>query len=376
MSFVSFTTGDILYLTGRATNLFGQDAQKLMPRQNVLTTLFVTGYVLVQDALPVRQRPGSEIEGSMYSPPIRLLAGEKGSFQPLEGGENFATLSRIDILSQDLATFTFALSSPVHIEPGHAAILDFSDLFGKQEYAHMAPGKEASINDDRIRTWTVSSAHTHGSEGTRSFEITVREKPGGLVTGALFSMARKIADRMPDALGDARPLGLRVRLVGIAGEFTLPSDMATGRKMLWVAGGIGLTPFLSMLAALTASTADEAYDIFLAISTREPELLLRLVHKALSATEGHSPAARVNLQIHVFSSLPGPVSLPNFLGNVSVRVHEGRFSFGAISAEPHMDVTSRTVYICGPPAFEESVLESLARYGVEKKDVIRENFAY
>lgn len=35
MSFVDFSTGDILYLTGTARNFVGVEAQKIMPRQNV-----------------------------------------------------------------------------------------------------------------------------------------------------------------------------------------------------------------------------------------------------------------------------------------------------------------------------------------------------
>ena len=79
LTFVSFTTGDILYITGDAKTLVGSEARSLMDRQNVLTTVYTTGYVFVRDALPVRQRPGTEVERSPYSPPIRLLNEEEQS---------------------------------------------------------------------------------------------------------------------------------------------------------------------------------------------------------------------------------------------------------------------------------------------------------
>jgi hypothetical protein len=59
LTFVDFVSGDILYLTGDAENLVGPAAHDIMPLQKTLTTVFVTGYTLVRDALPVRQRSGT-----------------------------------------------------------------------------------------------------------------------------------------------------------------------------------------------------------------------------------------------------------------------------------------------------------------------------
>lgn len=59
LTFVDFVSGDILYLTGDAENLVGEDALQLMPFQKTLTTIRVTGFTLVRDALPVRQRAGT-----------------------------------------------------------------------------------------------------------------------------------------------------------------------------------------------------------------------------------------------------------------------------------------------------------------------------
>ncbi len=208
MTFVDFLTGDILYLTGSAENLVGAPARALMPRQNVLTRLKISGYVFVRDALPVRQRPGSGVERSPYSPQVKLLAEEiqNNPGAPTSFDDVLATVSRMEILSPTLARFTFETSQPVVIQPGQAAILDFSDLLGSQAYSHMAPGAESSLNDDRVRTWTVSSAHVNvaadGAGGvcaapTTTFDLTRRLKDGGLVTGALFAIARQVREKMP-----------------------------------------------------------------------------------------------------------------------------------------------------------------------------------
>lgn len=110
ITIVSFTTGSVLYLTGHAKTIVGSDAQKLMARQNVLTTISVTGYAFVTDALPVRQRPGSVPERSPYSPPIKLLNEEK-SVSSLALDEVTVRLRSIELHSDSLATFQWDITS-------------------------------------------------------------------------------------------------------------------------------------------------------------------------------------------------------------------------------------------------------------------------
>ena len=107
----------------------------------------------------------------------------------------------------------------------------------------------------------------------------------------LFRSQRVLCDRTPNVqfrpelLEDVQPLQLSVPLVGIAGDFTLPTEgeaCASGhgegsstragtRKWLWAAGGIGVTPFLAMLAGLLEKKlgggGGDADDITLVLST-------------------------------------------------------------------------------------------------------------
>ena len=79
LTFINFVTGDILYLTGEAKTLFGAEAESLMRRQKVLTTVVTTGYTFVRDALPLRQDPSVPTGRSMYTPPIKFLNEEAAS---------------------------------------------------------------------------------------------------------------------------------------------------------------------------------------------------------------------------------------------------------------------------------------------------------
>ncbi|KAF7376638.1 putative PNPOx domain-containing protein [Mycena sanguinolenta] len=394
LTFVDFETGDILYLTGGAENLFGPEASKLMPFQKALSTVYVTGYTLVRDALPVRQRNGTAPERSPYSPPIRFLAEEVPSAAFLTKSEKAtALLSRIDIHSSSIATFTWQSSVDLDIKPGQAIIMDMSPLVGVPAYRHMAPGKPTSLNDDSIRTWTVSSSansasssessssSSSSSSGLRSFALTMREKRGGAVTTPLFTIARKLAELKPEALADSRPLQLRVGIIGVTGSFVLPSDSSSSisdadlglmvpmtapppNKMLWVAGGIGVTPFLSMLRAISHSNNGTQWDIRLVLATREPEVLVPLVADALGAG-----GSRVKLTLEVFSTK----TVPKVDSGIVLREHVGRMPLDFFDP---MEFHGREVYLCGSPGFEKAALAALAKGGVPEGVVKREGFEY
>ncbi|KAF8838260.1 hypothetical protein BDN67DRAFT_971835 [Paxillus ammoniavirescens] len=405
VTFVSFTTGAVLYLTGEAHNLVGPTAQRLMPRTNALTTFYTTGYIFVANALPVRQKAGTPVQRSPYSPPIRMLAEETTStyFNDLEEQPN-VTLTSIEIHSKDLATFSFESLNPLHIVPGQTAILDFKSFVGALPYAHMAPDNPISVNDDRIRTWTISGsnhwvASSWGEDGPVSFSLTMRHKPGGTVTSALFSIAHKLGLRelCPELLKDSRPLQLSVPLMGITGDFTLgasPNALASktpcpsSRKLLWAAGGIGLTPFLAMLDGL-GGTADRengvsahVYDIILILSTREPEVLLPLIMRAARCRDNDAQASSLgSMTIHLFSRSPllsstFPSAETQLGLTVEVKQHACRLNKDTFRGLGVEDVAGRESYVCGPEEFEEVVLGALSEVGVDSDKVRREGFAY
>ncbi|KAG1727467.1 uncharacterized protein EDB91DRAFT_1163916 [Suillus paluster] len=383
LTFPSFTDGSLLYVTGVAHNLVGAPAQEIMPSQNALTTIEITGYIFIEDALPVRQHEGTEPQRSIYAPPVKLLKEEQNSstYFSTEDVVHVA-LSRIELHSSDLATFTFEYPHKLDIIPGQAAILDFTSFLGAMPYRHMSADNPNSLNDDRIRTWTISRCSSWAAVedgGGTAFSLTMRLKPGGAVTEALFNIANKLAALRPESLEDSRPLGLSVKLVGIAGDFTLePPGPGEGakvaiaceeeqasvcknapRKLLWIAGGIGITPFLAMLSGMSSCSTE--YEITLLLSTREPDVMLSLLSNAVKLAP-----REIKLIVHVFSRTEQfESSLP---ASASLHRHSGRITSSILS---NFTVESQDgVYVCGPEGFEREVMQ-----GVVGK-VKREGFAY
>jgi ferredoxin-NADP reductase/predicted pyridoxine 5'-phosphate oxidase superfamily flavin-nucleotide-binding protein len=373
LSFVNFTSGAVLYLTGDAKNVVAPDSYAIMPGQKALTTIFVTGYVLVDNALPVRQRKGSRAAQSPYSPPIRVLSEELGNttalFSPEENKR--AHLTSIRLHSPSLATFTWRTSADLDTKPGQAAILDFTSLLGTVSYQHMALGKPSSVNDDRVRTWTIS--HTNNP---KEFSLTMREKQGGAVTGALFTIARKLRESRPEILEDATPLGLAVRLVGVSGEFVLSED--TPKKLLWIAGGVGITPFLRMLRAMsTGSLRQRDWDVLLILSTREPEVMLGLVSEALESGKSNTDFSH-RIRIDIFSQPPSTASIPSHISDwdVEVHYHPERLGTQSLTELAVENLTEREAFICGPDSFKSVGLEAASEIGISSSRVRNEDFAF
>ncbi|KAJ6543674.1 hypothetical protein B0H10DRAFT_2447965 [Mycena sp. CBHHK59/15] len=196
--------GDILYLTEDAENLVSPEAHQLMPLQKTLTTIHITGYTLVRDTLAVPQRP--------YSPQIRLLAEE---------AHRAALLSKIELRSQSIATFTWVMSAELNITLGHVVIMDIAPLVGVPAHRHMAPSKP-----------TTASAR-----GRCPSHTMLPDRRGRARAGA----ARRRHGRLRP------PRGMRARhherQCGAWARGAAPPSLVVAtprRKLLWIAGGIGL----------------------------------------------------------------------------------------------------------------------------------------
>jgi ferredoxin-NADP reductase len=167
--------------------------------------------------------------------------------------------------------------------------------------------------DGRRRTRPYSPA---SAEGARHVELTIGLHDGGLVSTYLFRHARP---------------GMIVGLDSVGGDFTLPSGppAARPRRILFVSGGSGITPVMSMVRTLRAEGSD-----------RE----IAFVHYARSAHEAcyrDELAAMSGVRVlHGYTRSPAAGDLDGY--------------FGAEHLAAAMP-SPEAVYVCGPPALVEAV---------------------
>lgn len=137
--------------------------------------------------------------------------------------------------------------------------------------------------------------------------------------------------------------GTRLQATTVAGDFVLPKD--SKRPLLFVAGGIGITPFISQLRSLHASL--EPRDITLVYAVNDPtEIAYREVLEKSGATI-------------VIVAPSKPADLPNHW-----KYSKGsRIDFAQLK-ELVPDVAERWAYASGPTPFVQNASHELRKLGV------------
>ncbi|KAL4975812.1 hypothetical protein BDW66DRAFT_151543 [Aspergillus desertorum] len=313
--------GDVLYLTGNARNVVGDEVGTIMKRHSgCITLLEVTGYT------------------SLYSPKVKYLV-EEAEVQGTLGTSRKAALKSAQRLSSDLALFRFTVVSAMPaaaklvIRPGQAIVLDFMDWLGPPQYRHMADTAPGSINDD-------------GS-------------------GPGLCRVRMRAVRHPQESGTAVQIEQPVvaDIVGVIGNFALGEKKMNA---LWVAGGIGITPFLAMLDAVGSRGETTSGDVVLALSSREPDVMLGLVRNTVTKVP-----KGFRIRIDLFTHAPVKADMEEFnTGNIQISLHNGRIGppyWKAVS-------TDRDILICGPSGFGDAAVAGLRAVGVPNERIQRDGF--
>lgn len=383
--FPDFATGDVLYVTGDAENMLDQDAEALMPRVNLLTRIKVTGAVLVKNGLNLKLT--SDEQFSPYNPPVRLLRQELEQMghasAPHDGTPAIsATLVSTQAVSDSIKTFNFRLPMPTDAPlPGGFGVFDFSDILDVG-YSHMNEANPQLVNDDFVRTWTISNApdfdpHTNAFIGTDRVSVTVKRKAGGLMSNVLHDNIDRLIDQK-----------LPVVFKGTGAGFSCFSTPPKGHpphvppQMLWIAGGVGITPFMAMwdgiLKVAKANPGLGATDIVLLFAGRDDDIN---VLKHFAAQHGSRPK-NVKLRVMAFQSIKGNVSAaqtarddlrPAQFDN-ALRVEERRMGIDDIQSVANLK--DREVFMCGPDAMVNWSETTLTELGVEEARRHRETFIF
>lgn len=234
-----FDTGDVLYLTGKTEVLIGAAASSILPRSNLAVKMTVTASRFVEAGLSFRGIAG---EASPYNPPVRYAATEKITSTSIsEPSNKYVSLISATKITPTIARFRFQFDDPsgtLTWKPGQYATLDFSDDLDIG-WSHMREDDPRSLNDDYLRTFTISSPpspETQIRPINSEFELTIRKV--GKATEWLFRQALRTRLREKHQLP----------LKGFGGEFRF--EKREGAILPFIAGGIGITPVLGQIESM------------------------------------------------------------------------------------------------------------------------------
>jgi ferredoxin-NADP reductase len=350
VTFPCFSTGDMLYVTGIAENIYDDEAERVMPRVTLITRIKLTGHVWIKEALNLKLI-GPE-QYSPYNPPVRYLAAELEKMgKPTKPANTEAILVDIKKLTQHISRFTFELQEKTFFKPGGFVIFDFSHLI-QRTYRHMNNDNPQSVNDDYVRTWTISSSspfdpETNNFQATNKLSCTIKHVPKGVMSSLLHS--RFVGQQPP----------LSIKFVGVGGDFTCFDIFNQApEKLLFIAGGVGFTPFLAMFEALTQTK--QKVDIVILFACRGDEI--HLLDDFIS-----SPIVS---SVSVFDSTGVNASIKS----ESLNIYNRRIQSSDLINVP--DVINRPAYICGPGQFMTDTSLWLKEAGVKPNQIKKESFLF
>jgi ferredoxin-NADP reductase len=199
----------------------------------------------------------------------------------------------------------------------------------------------------------IDPPETDGKGNARTFSIVSAPCETEL------AVATRMRDTAFKRVLKSMPTGGRVGLRGPAGKFTL--DGTDARPAVFLAGGIGITPFLSM--SRQAAHDRLARDIWMFYSNRRPEDAAFL--DELAALPRRNPRYRfVGTMVEMAKSSRPWSGETGFLDRTMLERHL-------------KDLTASVYYVAGPPGLVESMQKMLTDAGVGD-DAIRtdEFFGY
>ncbi|HET9111026.1 MAG TPA: oxidoreductase [Ktedonobacterales bacterium] len=260
--------------------------------------------------------------GALYSTPeLALSVGNVYSYIVSPKRKLALRLRKRTRLAPDILEFVFRPAQRLAFEPG--------------QYMEFTLGHQKPDGRGNRRYFTLASSPTEDQ-----MRLGVRFYP----QGSSFKRALARMDGRTDLLAGQ-----------IAGDFTLPRD--PNRKLAFIAGGIGVTPFRSMLKYLIDTR--QGRDIVMLYANRAPQDIV--YQDVLSEAEKR-------LGARVVHTLTDPAMVPN-----SWQGAQGRVDAQMIAATIP-DYRNRTFYLSGPPEMVRATAEALGTLGVRRSQIKRDYF--
>ncbi len=141
--------------------------------------------------------------------------------------------------------------------------------------------------------------------------------------------------------------GAKAELRGPFGNFNY--RRVEHKRQVWVAGGIGVTPFVSMARDLAAREEDYRVDFYYCVRREDEAVYLRLLRQIEKQAQGR-------LKIMPFYS-----------------VERGHIDADYIEQNSG-DLKQKDIFICAPPQMTEGLIKEFLAKGVNEKNIHWEKF--
>lgn len=260
--------------------------------------------------------------GSFYaSPEIALLVGNLFSYLVSPKEKLFLKLKQKIQISPDTWDFIFSLDKKFNYAPG------------------------------QYMEWTLSHPRPDSRGERRYFTLASSPAENELRLGV------KIADPSSSYKTTLMALDGSKEIVAsqLAGDFTLPEDIS--QKLVFVAGGIGITPYRSMIKHL--------------LDTRQPRPIILISSNKKASDIIYTDVfdrAQNELGVKVVQTLTDKDSLPaDWRGRIG-RIDE------ALIVEEVPDFRQRTFYLSGPHSLVTAFEEVLKSMGVKRSKIKTDYF--
>jgi NAD(P)H-flavin reductase len=339
ITFPDYETGNVLYMTGTSEILVSADAAHLMPGSNLAVKITITEAHLVQRGLPFR---GTRHNPSPYNPRLRPLAGE-GNIKSTLSNQSIPTVARLvgkKLITPTIARFTFSVPSGIVYSAAQWVAMDFKSELDIG-YEHMRDDDPTSLNDDFIRTFTISSTPKPDAEKQSEFEITIRRV--GPVTKFLFQQNERA--------------GFEVPILGVGGDFQIEQKEGSGLAP-FIAGGVGITPIMGQLGTLDLSPT--RFRLLWTLKVAD----VGLVVDTLERFPGLAQSTTVFLTGG--SGIEGESQEVERIGSLGVEVRKGR-----VTKDDVDQIDAETWYICAGKMLRKEMLALL-----QHRKVVFEDFDY
>jgi ferredoxin-NADP reductase len=263
--------------------------------------------------------PHVHIGSYHFTPEIALLVGNVFAYIVSPKGRFMLTLARKEEIANGTYEFVFESDRPIAYEAG-------------QYIEWTLDGKGADDRGNR-RYFTIASAPT---------------EPGVRLGVKYYPEPSTFKQKLV-----AMPERSSLTAAQIAGDFVLPRDKS--RKLVFIAGGIGVTPFRSMAKYLT-DTNDKRTITLLYSNNTAAEISYKDVFDAAEETIGMKT-------IYALTKEPAPIT----------GTHQGLIDAALIAREVP-DYRERLFYISGPNSMVEAFKSTLHRMGVSRFNIKTDYF--